>query len=290
MIQSVQFHKSSFLGTLEWLTIPWEESPKCIYQQLYDKGFVLAATLEDMHRAGLTTSMPDTSQLRQLLQRFSNLNNEMDLWYQDLVNLTPSPMFWLSQAPQASFRLDNDDSETPALPVPFPALEYQSLNLAFIIITFWALKTVVSNAIACISGSILSSHVSHDLRGAATHLLTKHGTNARLGYAITIMRSLPYCLNESMGFLGAQKSLFGFRVALFTLRRHPGEELRWSYSMYQRLNTKRGLRHASVLSNFDSQYSAMGRGPPDIALSGNAPTNSGGPAEKGNVAQRQGSP
>ena len=62
-----------------------------------------------------------------------------------------------------------------------------------------------------------------------------------------------------MGLLGAQKSLFALRVALFSLRRHPGEELKWCQAMYQEFDNRKGLRYAREIAKLDGKYSAAGR-------------------------------
>ena len=70
------------------------------------------------------------------------------------------------------------------------------------------------------------------------------------------MRSMAYSLNDSMGLLGAAKSLFPLRVALFALRRQPGEELKWCQAVYQELETKKGLRYAREIAKLDGKISA----------------------------------
>ena len=91
------------------------------------------------------------------------------------------------------------------------------------------------------------------------HLLATHTNTRRLELATNIVLSMPYCLNDNMGLMGAQKSLFALRTALFALHRHPGEELKWCQAMYQELESKKGLGYAREIAKSNGRYSAAGR-------------------------------
>ena len=268
MIQCIQFRKSSFLGDSAWLTIPWGAAGKDVYQRLYDKGFVLGALLEDMDSTDLTNAETRTSQLFSHLQRCSEMHAELEAWYQELLQQSPSPLYWTTEStiPADSLResLTNDASSQTLPPFSFP-----SLRLAYITATFWALKLILSSTIALTCGAILSSTSANqsssidpalavDLRDTVHRLLSQHGSPQRLELATNIMRSMPYSLNDSMGLLGAAKSLFPLRAALFCLRRQPGEELKWCQAVYQELETKKGLRYAREIAKLDGKYSVAG--------------------------------
>ncbi len=66
--------------------------------------------------------------------------------------------------------------------------------------------------------------------------------NDPITLATNIMRTMPFCLSDEQGMLGAQQSLFALRVALFILRLHPGMELRWCQSIYRIMAKGCGMR------------------------------------------------
>ena len=269
MIQCIQFRKSSFLGDSDWLKIPWGSAGKDVYQRLYDRGFALGALLEDMDNTDLTNAETRTSQLSSYLQRCSKMYADFEAWYVDLLQQSPSPLYWTTKSnmPADSARepLTNDASEFQTLsPFSFP-----TLRLAYITATFWALKLILSSTIALTCGAILTSAsacqsnsidpaLAVDLRNTTHRLLSQHGNPQRLELATNIMRSMPYSLNDSMGLLGAAKSLFPLRAALFCLRRQPGEELKWCQAVYQELESKKGLRYAREIAKLDGKYSPAG--------------------------------
>lgn len=265
MVQCIQFRKSSFLGDSEWSTIPWGAIGKDVYQRLYDKGFALAALLEEMDSNDLTNAETRTSQLSSYLQRCSEMYEGFEVWYRELLQQSPSPLYWIpeSNMPAGNSResLTHEATEFRTLP-PF---SFSSLRLAYITATFWALKLVLSSTIALTCGSILSSASANqsssiypdpavDLRKTAHQVFSQHGGPQRLELATNIMRSMPYSLNDSMGLLGAAKSLFPLRTALFCLRRQPGEELKWCQAVYQELENRKGLRYAREIANLDGKY------------------------------------
>lgn len=269
MIQCIQFRKSSFLGDSAWLTVPWGDTGKDVHQRLYDKGFALGALLEEIDNSNLTNTGIRSSQLCSYLQRCSEMHIDFEAWYQELLKQSPSPLYWTTKSnvtSDSTKELPPNDAPNSQTLSPF---SFPSLRLAYITATFWALKLILSSTIALTCGAILSNESATqsisadpnpavDLRNTAHRLLSEHGSSQRLELATNIMRSMAYCLNDSMGLLGAAKSLFPLRVALFALRRQPGEELRWCQAVYQELETRKGLRYAREIAKLDGKYSAAG--------------------------------
>ena len=270
MIQCIQYRKSTFLGNPDWLTIPWSQNSKDIYQQLYDKGFKLAALLEKMDNARLTNEDANTSVMSEHLGRLSDLDEEMDLWYLEILKESPLPLFWHTRPTSRDWNSKED--LVPRTPPPFM---FHTLRLANIVGTYWSLKVHLSNNIAVACEHVLSINaqqhfqpasstslgMSQDLEIMSLHLLEKYTNAHRLELAANIIRSMPYCLKDDMGLLGAQKSLFALRTALFALRLHPGEELKlkWCQAMYQELYSKKGLRYAREIAKTDGRHVAASR-------------------------------
>lgn len=261
MIQSLQYRKASFLGTEQWQSVPWEITPKDIYQKLYDKGFALAALLEKLDDEDILSPNTERPERSGYLRMLIDLDAGLSLWYQKLHTSTPSPIFWPTQTiliPSSS--AGGQNQQAPAQGA-LPSFEYRNLRVANITVTYWALRTILSNTIAIICGAILSTHVSTRIRSinsnnlleTAQQQLTRHGSVTRHEYATNIMRSMPYCLNDNKGLLGAQKSLFSLRAAFFSLRRYPGEELKWCAAVYRQLDNEKGLRYAREIARFDRQ-------------------------------------
>ena len=68
------------------------------------------------------------------------------------------------------------------------------------------------------------------------------------------MRAMPYCLHDSMGLLGAQKSLFALRAALLSLRKSEFEELEFCAQMYRKLYEKKGLGYAKQVADMGPKW------------------------------------
>ena len=268
MIQCIQYRKSTFLGTPEWLTLPWGQTGKTIYQQLYDKGFVLAALLEDMDNAEPTKENVDISVVSELLGRLSNLVEDLNFWFRDIMQEASSPLYWHVQFTSPSG--DPIECIQPCTRQPFA---FRTLLIANTIVTYWGLRIILSNTISLTCQHILSvaykmpSHSSSSIPPQALQglynmclqLQEVHTGNGRLELAMNVVRSMPYCLNENMGLIGAQKSLFAMRVALFALQHHPGDELKWCQAMYQELNSRKGLGYAKEIAKLEGKFGAAGR-------------------------------
>lgn len=261
MIECIQYRKSTFLGNLEWLTLPWSETGKDVYQQLYDRGFALAALLEVIDNARLTNENTDILTVSEYLGRLSELDEQLDLWYCETLKESPSPIYRHTQSTSPAWHLKEAAEFRTLLPFTF-----HTIRLANIIVTYWRLKLILSNTIALVCQHVLSSNVqmlsqslsstspqtNQELETMSLYLLETHTSTHRLELATNIIRSMPYCLNDNTGLMGAQKSLFA-------LHRYPGEELKWCQTMYQELDSKKGLRYAREIANLDGRSSAAGR-------------------------------
>lgn len=267
MIQCIQYRKSTFLGNPEWLTLPWSETGKDIYQQLYDIGFALAAVLEAIDNARLTEEKTSFLILSEHLGRLFGLEEELNLWYSEILKESPSPLY----STPHDWHLNEEAVERPILP-PFT---FHTLRLANITVTYWGLRLILEYAIALACQHVVSINIQvpaqlsssttpdliQNLQTMSLHFLKTHTSAHRLELATNIIRSMPYSLNDNTGLMGAQKSLFAMRTALFALNRYPGEEqkLKWCQVMYQELESKKGLRYAREIAKVDGRHSAAGR-------------------------------
>lgn len=242
---------------------------KDVYQNLYDKGFALAALLEELDNAKLTKENTEVSILSGFLRRLSSLDEEMKLWYREILKVSSPPLYWHTQSTSLGWHL-----EEAVEPRTLPPFAFHTLRLANITVTYWGLALILSNTIALACQQVLTTinrvpaqsslynlpRASQDLETMSILLLEVHTSSYRLELATNIIRSMPYCLNDRMGLMGAQKSLFAMRTALFALQRYPpGEELKWCQAMYQKLHSKKGLRYAREIANLDWNLSSVGR-------------------------------
>ena len=258
MIQCIQYRKSTFLGNPEWLTLPWGKKGKDIYQQLYDKGFLLGALLEDIDNAGFTKDNNTVSVVSGFLGRLSSLDEDLNLWFRDLLQESPSPLYWQIESTSSSKHLKENIQ-------PRSSFAFHNLRSANIVVKYWGLRIILSSTIALTCQRVLSmttqlpAHptsstlppILQDLHNMSHHLLKANSGLKIFEFATNIVRSMPYCLNENMGLIGAQKSLFPMRIALFVLQRHPGEDLKWCQAMYQELNSGKGIRYAREIGKHE---------------------------------------
>ena len=257
MIQALQNRKASPLGNYEWCTRPCGRRQKRdLTQRLYDHGFALAALFEEIDKANLQSPEADISLLSKYLRRCSALDATFKLWYQDLSRGSPTPLYWLTPPNDGIHYTVAAFSERR--PFSFP-----DLRTAHTVTAFWGCELALSNTIAIICSSALSLNVykrAEDdifsfvaLEQTARQMLIQHGDTGRLENATNIIRSMPYCLHDSMGVLGPQKSLFALRAALLSLRRSPSEELDWCLRTYQELFDRKGLGYAREVGKVNAK-------------------------------------
>lgn len=257
MFQSLLHRKASPLGSHEWCTRPWyqkrkEQSQKDIFQKLYDHGFALAALLEEIDNADLANEDASTEMIQKYLRRCSAMDAKINLWFKELVRSSDSPVYWLTPL-NDSIELGPADGYRASICNHNRPFSFPDLKTANVVIMHWALKLAISSTIAIICSTALSTP-TFPLQTTARQMLVQHGEIGRLENATNIMRSMPYCLHDSMGLLGAQQSLFALRAALLSLRRSQIEELTLCARMYRELYEKKGLRYAKQVADMGPKW------------------------------------
>ena len=261
MLQAVLFRKASPLGSYDWCTRPWpqkskDQISKDVFQKLYDNGFALAALLEEVDSADLEDKNVSTETIEKYLRRSSAMDAKFSLWYQELVQKSDSPIYSLTPLTDFIEIAPTDEHRVSVLKKNWP-FSFPNLKMASIILLYWALRLVISSTIANICSTALSAHKSPTptpLEAVATTLLVQHGENARLQNATNIMRSMPYCLHDSMGLMGAQKTIFALRAARLLLRKDQIEELKWCIQTYRSLYEKKGIGFAKQLVDMGPKW------------------------------------
>ena len=251
MIQSVLLRKASPLGSYEWCTRPWSRKrqdhyPKDASQMLYDHGFALAALLEEIDSSDLAQEATDIKDIHKYLRCCLAMDAKFNLWYQDLTRRIDGPAYWLTPR--------NESTELGSLNEPWAStgnniqpFSFPNLKTAHTILFYWAFKLAISSTIANICSTALSkatSPTTTPLQMMAQHLLVQHGETGRLENVTNIMRSMPYCSHDSMGLMGAQKSMFALGAALLSMGRNQIEEVKLCRQMYKGLYEEKGLGHA----------------------------------------------
>ena len=261
MLQALLLRKASPLGSYDWCTRPWpqkskDQTPKDVFQKLYDHGFALAALLEEVDSADLEDKNVSTETIEKYLRRCSAMDAKFSLWYQELVQKSDGPIYWLTPLTDFIKLSLADEHRLLMLKKNWP-FSFPNLKMASIILLYWALKLAISSTIANICSAALSAPKSPTptpLETAATNLLVQHGDNGRLQNATNIMRSMPYCLHDSMGLMGAQKTIFALRAARLSLRKSQIEELKWCIQTYRSLYEKKGFGYAKQLVDMGPKW------------------------------------
>lgn len=270
MVSCLENRRTSVLAYGRWLAQPWDETSHSVHPRVHDKGFALAALLQEFDEANLAVADSSISTLSRCLQRGIDMDTELEKWYAEFLIRSPSPSYWPS--PPSNFTRCQQQIAGSG-PRGLPLLSYPNLTVASITITFWAMKLILSDEITNICNMILSSNRKTCADSPATEptaslTLTsmvqcaenQHNKEERINLATDITRSMPYCLDSTMGMIGPERAFFALRTALATLLRHPGPELEWCRAVYAKMDVGLDLRGAADLHPF--LYKS--RGPPGV--------------------------
>ena len=260
MVKCVQYRKKSILKDLID-QIEWRQRDVI----LFSKGHALGAILQDLD--AYVASGPGNISilgLTQLLGRLLALEVELQLWYRQLLRDAPSPAYWPTT---------NEGQD------PF-ALSFANLQLAHLLLDYWALRLIVSVTIAALCNQIpikqssvksgsespadsesgesnKNSVQDGDVVSYIQQAKAEHNGARQMGLAISIMESLPFCMDAENGISSSQKCLFAARVAMFLLERHPPARFATYQALYNGLSISKGINFAkgigSTLQRWEKQ-------------------------------------
>lgn len=246
MLSCLKHRRTSVLAHGTWVARPWDETPRG--PRLYDKGFALATILQELDSANLASADTSISTLSHCLKKVVQMNTDLDEWYDKFLVSTTSPSYWSTSSATFTGAQRQIGGSGPR---GLPWLFYPNLTVASITVTFWALKLIISEEMANICQIILVTNRkaradSPATDPAASLMLTSMAQRAkdqfsqeqRMSLVIDIARSMPYCLNHTMGLLGPERAFFALRIALVTVRRNPGPEREWFRARYRMMDNK----------------------------------------------------
>ena len=207
MLSCLKHRRTSVLAHGEWVARPWDETSRG--PRLYDKGFALATVLQDIDNAKLASADTSILTLSHCLQMVVHMDTELKKWYDEFLTIIPSPSYWPTPSdtfPGAQRQIMGSGPRGSRL------LSYPNMTVASITVTFWALKLIISEEIATICQIILITNrkaradspatdpaASLMLTSMAQRAKDQHSQEQRMSLVIDIARSMPYCLNHTMG-------------------------------------------------------------------------------------------
>lgn len=230
---------------------------------LFSKGHSLGALLQDLDE--YAASGPANINILGLTQRLGSLlalDVELHIWYRQLLKESPSPLCWRTEV------AGEDEG----------GFSFVNLQLAHLMLDYWALRLILTVTVATVchqiplppmrNGSHSPADSSHsdpdeipvqpnDVVNFIQQTKAEHSVTRQIELAITIMESLPYCMDSENGISSSQKCLFSARVAMFLLERHPPEKMAAYQALYDDLAVSKGFSFArgirSTLQRWEKQ-------------------------------------
>lgn len=186
------------------------------------------------------------------------LDASFEAWHEELLEDSPCPIHWTPHHQDAR----NQTTD----------LEFANLELAHLMIDYWALRLALTTTIDIICHQV-PSELPPAIKGMIEHLRAAHGKERQMEFATNIMSALPYCMKPEYGVSSSQKCLFSGRVALFALRRWLGngdERLGHYEEVYLDLTAKKGLKFAKDMTKQEptSWSPYVQEGSPEVSPAG----------------------
>ena len=115
-----------------------------------DKGFALAALLEEMDHVSLTSFDTSIQTRSKYLHRCSHVDAELEAWYQELLLESSTPLYSTVDSTFTAASSSGSHLKEALEPQKLPPFLFPTLRLGCIMANFWGLKLILSNNIALV--------------------------------------------------------------------------------------------------------------------------------------------
>ena len=186
-----------------WTTVPWENEPKTIQDELHDVMGLIPVILEHFDLAQSCQDPAKGFQLHLILQeRCKGVDGALQQWYRKLSSKLPEPLPSAIRTPQ--------ERVSPSSPKTCLTFEVGDYVLAFTLSLYWATCIVLYGTMHLNLAAIRAIDPS------AVTWEPPPRTDARQ-YAMSLSESLDYFVMPEMGLVGPQIVSFPMGMALMYL-------------------------------------------------------------------------
>ncbi|KAL9089710.1 MAG: hypothetical protein Q9159_002357 [Coniocarpon cinnabarinum] len=221
MYKALVSRKRSLVEGLKWIWPDPHDAFQILSFDLESIGFQVAAINETASFSGLPRdSVEEAEMLALQISRLAKADASLLSWYGELAGKGFGLDKWCLQ-PMIS--LDGKRLRS---------FQFPDLNVAHLICTFWALRTVVSSSIE----QILSKRPLSIQKLSAEQNYLPHRFNSlqRKKLSLDMLRAMPYFLRPEMGAVGPTLAFFGFSIAMNDLAHVPNiiDDNPWIYDIH----------------------------------------------------------
>ncbi|KAL9059564.1 MAG: hypothetical protein Q9162_001069 [Coniocarpon cinnabarinum] len=221
MYKALVSRKRSLVEGLKWVWPDRHDAFQILSFDLESIGFQVAAINETASFSGLPRdSVEEAEMLALQISRLAKADASLLSWYGELAGKGFGLDKWCLQ-PMISLDCKR-----------LRSFQFPDLNVAHLICTFWALRTVVSSSIE----QILSKRPLSIQKLSAEQNYLPHRFNSlqRKKLSLDMLRAMPYFLRPEMGAVGPTLAFFGFSIAMNDLAHVPNiiDDNPWIYDIH----------------------------------------------------------
>ena len=265
MVQSIQYRERIGLGEPEWQGDTWVTITD-FEQRLYDRGLRVGALLNDVDALGKVMSNPENlsigldavsrmERVQPLIKTVGELDDALETWYKKLADYAQGPLYWDEET--------SDPQSPPSATITFLGspnrrISFPNLRMCHMLLDYWGLHNIVSSVISTIFAKLPLHIQTLPPLSPFKARVERHSLPFVLEQCTRIVDAAPYSLRTDMGLCGAQRSMFGVRVAMLCFRMFPGEyaasQLIKCEGLMEQMAEEKGLEFARDLANISGRW------------------------------------
>lgn len=142
VIEALEKHRSTFLSSPVWTTLPWQIHPKSMFDRLIDLLAMGPVVLEKGDRVGQVLPHLFLPALVEVVEEVKTLDSRLQTYYTELSDGYSGPLYWESSS--AVTTLDDRGDTAGALDcgalTPF---RFRDIEMARILTLYWAMLAMV---------------------------------------------------------------------------------------------------------------------------------------------------
>ena len=262
ILNALDKHQSTFLSTNVWLSKPWATTPKSPIDQIFDLCSFAPGIFEEADKLDGLPAHDSLHEMLKMVNRCWKIDADLEEVFSKLEASTLGPLYW----PELAKGIGSIEDEELGKIFPV-AFHFLNLKMSYTMMMYWGTALILWSGLCQLYQAIYKLDLdSQDIdcfclrcdksksdadNEADAHLHKfdisslpplEHRANFP-SLARNICQSVEYCMQESMGQVGAFSAAAPLAIALDNLRNLPGcsREAAWAQAAMANI-VARGLR------------------------------------------------
>ena len=233
--KALEKHRSTYLASAAWTTLPWQIHPKSWYDRLLDLLALGPEILEKGDRLGDTSPNLFVPTLIEMIEEVCAVENKLQSFYSDFTDNSTEDLYW-----ESSGTISEPGSYGPRI-----QLQFRNLETARILTLYWATLSMVRTGMTDLHANIEQLSSNTALGDSLEQVLRSIAPEPRdwLEPARKVCQSIGYCSSIGPPGVGLLMIAVPLDMVLSNMKHRPGCGAEYKEAMKSRKEISKEWLH-----------------------------------------------